>query len=560
MSKLKLQAQGDFPFTFYIEKAIPTEQDGNLMVEGVASTINIDHDNERMAREALDSMCSIINDKTVPLRLEHSAKDSDVMGTVYKAWVDERNQLWVKAAISPDHASGKMIHNSMKNGIAKFGLSVGGRVKNAVRELSEQTGKYVKTFYDVILDEVSVTSKPANYDAWLVAKSIKTKTDDVEPFYKSSLYEQFLFENRSLDYMYQFAKSIPDKSWEKSESLEDNNTNNKMKEEDKKEKSEKEEEGTEKSFVTKSDFSKFADTVAKGFAGLTSIIKGMSTDAKDTTNPDKDKEDESTQQTAKGANGDDGKPVGDEPAMDATNPNKKKEENIGDKATKSADDEDEKKEKSEDEEKEKSFDDEDEKKEKSADDEDEKKEKSAEDDEEGEDKKKSAEDDEDKKEKSEKDDEDEKYGKGMSAAIKNINAISKKLTGAKVTKSEKVEKSSTGYSSIDDFAVAVSVALDNMNEKIEKSGYRVPGSQEAFMNEIRNNQELQKEIKTLLNIPGFKKSVSVGVPYAISKEGKKFALTASEVRSPATIKKSMEGKSFKDIYKANFSSFGEQNQ
>ena len=228
MHKTTLQAKGDFPFTFYIEKAIPSvEHDGRLIVEGVASTINIDHDNERMAKEALDSMCTIINEKSVPLRLEHSAKDSDVMGTVYEAWVDERNQLWVKAAIDPDHTSGKIIHNSMKQGVAKFGLSVGGRVKNAVRELSEQTGKYVNTFYDIILDEVSVTSKPANYDAWLFAKKMKTKEEAIEPFYKSNIYDQFLFDNRGLDYVYQFTKSIPDSAWGEVENLENNKNINK---------------------------------------------------------------------------------------------------------------------------------------------------------------------------------------------------------------------------------------------------------------------------------------------------------------------------------------------
>lgn len=529
---ITLQAEGEFPFVFYIEKAVPKEEDGLLIVEGVASTLNVDHDNERMAESALISMANVINKDTVPLRLEHNQDESAVIGSVYRAWVDDRNQLWIRAAIDPNHPAGPVLHDSLKQG-SKFGLSVGGKVRRAVRELVESTGNMVKTFYDVALDEVSVTRKPANYDAWLFAKSIKSKEDDVTPFYNSPIYKQFLFENQQLDYVAQFAKSVPDKAWKKIKSEEGNNNN--MEDKEKKdettkseEQDKKEEEGTEKSFVSKSEFTKFADQVAKGFKELAGLMKEMSDTAKDTTNPDKDKPEEETQQTAKaregqedeGENGGEEKKEGDEKAKDATNPDKDKPEEETQQTAKSEEKEEDKKE---------------EKKQKSEDSEEK--------------------DEEETKEKSEKEKEEEGEDamKSISDAIASIVSVSKHSEGDKVTKSK-------GVHSLDKFAVVVAEAINSLDERLEKSGTRVPGLTERIVDVIRNDKSIQDALVGMIREPGFKKSMSMGMPYMVTKDGKKFALMAKPVGADENVAKSMEGKSFKDVYKTSFSSIKEDQQ
>src|SRR3990172_6785786 len=97
--RLIAQASGEFPFVFYIEKAVPTEENNELFVEGIASTTNVDHDNERMSEHALKQMASIVNSESVPLRIEHQKGDGAIVGKVFKAWIDERNQLWIKAML-----------------------------------------------------------------------------------------------------------------------------------------------------------------------------------------------------------------------------------------------------------------------------------------------------------------------------------------------------------------------------------------------------------------------------------------------------------------------------
>lgn len=554
MDKITLQATGDFPFVFYIEKAIPKEENGLLIVEGVASTVNVDHDNERMAESALHSMANIINEKSVPLRWEHNKDDNAVIGDVYSARVDERNQLWIKAAINPNHPSGPMLHESLKQG-AKFGLSVGGRIKNAVRELVESTGNMVNTFYDVVLEEVSVTRKPANYDAWLVQKSLKSKDQDTVPFYKSSLYKQFLFENPMLDYAQQFAKSIPDKEWSKVNN--NNKINNNMekklivkseediKDEDKKEKGEekKDDKETEKSiFVTKSELAEVVKAMTEGFAGITKFLSKMESTPKDTNNPDKDKEknpgdgvDKAREgQDDKGGNGTEnaeGKKVDAGNAHDQDAPNKDKEENPGDgKKSQKAEGKDDEKET------EKAEDKKDEKETEKA--EDKKDEKETE----------KAEDKDEDKEKSEGEDDDKEAMKTLSAALKSISDLSKS--------EGEIKKSATPE--IDRFAVVMGLAVDSLMEKFEKSGKRVPGLGRMFADMVMNDKGIQAEIASMMKQPGFKKSVSLGIPYMVTKDGKKFQLSATPVGEDKSLKKSREGKSFQDVFKSEFSSFNQE--
>ncbi len=530
MIRLEAKSEQGWPFTFYIEKAIPIEEDGHLVVEGIASTVNVDHDNERMGEMALQSMANIINDKGVPLRLEHSKEDSAVIGTVFKAWVDERNQLWIRAAMNEGNEVGKMIHESLKQG-TKFGLSVGGRVKNAVRELSEATGKMVKTFYDVMLDEVSVTRRPANYDAWLFAKSYKEKDEDVTPFLKSSLYNEFLFENQQLDYLRQFAKSIPDEAWSK-EIIKNNSSHKNMDKDKKKEV----EESTEKSYVTKGEFTQFAQTVKSGFEGMMKALNDMKGSAKDAVNPDKSKQEEATQQTAKaregqedaGGNGDEGatgKKETDTGAKDQAQPEKAKPKEETQQTAKAEDGKkedakDEKKEKAEDgkkgegEEKTKA-------EEKEGDEKDEKKEKASKDEEDGEDSMKSIRD--------------------ATAAIANM---------AKNGFSKSADK---GPHPLDTFAATVAMAIDGLTEKFEKSGTRVPGLASMIADLIKKDSSIQEAIVDMAKMPGFKKSMAFGTPFMVTKEGKRFSLTATPIGGEK-VEKSTKDQSFKEVWKSGYTS------
>ncbi len=503
---MTFEATGDFPFTFFIEKAIAKDEGEDMIIEGVASTTNIDHDNERMAPEALTSMAEIINEKSVPLRVEHSKSENAIVGSVFKAWVDERNQMWIKARLDKSHPASSILYKSLKDGV-KLGLSVGGRVKHAIKELAESAGKMVKTFYQVVLDEVSVTQHPANYDAYLIRKSILK--EDAEAF-EEGLQKDFLFETRANDYMFSFAKSIPERVWKKVQLKEYNSNvmkknNENENDEEKKDKSVEDGNGTQDAKVlnqdegapeedaNKSDQA-FKSMVMKGFESLTTLV---------------------------------GKLIS---------------KNEG---------EDEEKEKSEDDDKKDDA-------EKSEDDKEDEADKSS----------KKSEDDED-KEKSEGDVEDEEKGEDSSEyKMKNLLGRMDKMAKAMDDEDKEEEKSSKksedddekeekAEKSIDDFVKSLETSVNALEARMEKSGHRVPGLHSQIVQMLQTNPEFQKSIKDLMETPGPKRSVSMGVPFMKSKDGKMFQLTPIGVESKVEKSKKTEGMSFKDLYKSEYSSVAE---
>ena len=513
--KLEAISEEGWPFVFYIEKAEATSENEELILEGIASTTNIDHDNERMAKDALRAMETIINKDGVPLRVEHQKDGAAIIGKVFKAWVDDRNQLHIQARLDKSHPVSSILHSSMKQGV-KMGLSVGGLVKHAIREFSDSVGGMVKTFYDVALQEVSVTPRPSNYDSWLVAKSIAKNEKDAESYSNNiSLRREFLFENSQLDYLQAFAKSVPDKAWRKVDSpiIKTNEEKNMTKEEMKNE--------TEKS-VSREEFNSLqkglqslSNLVAKGFDGL---VKAMDTTPKNTTNPDKTKDEDPELQSAKAMDSD---------AKDQNNPDKKKPDDESATA-------------------------------------------------------KSVEETEDETKKAK----EETYDlETVNRAIKSIDAMTKAIKkeakeeetetkkaedkkDEETTKAEdkeettktedkKEEEMTTKSHPLDEFVAKTTLLMEAMIDKMEKGGKRVLGFEKSFIEDLRNSPEVQAEIKKLSKLPGFKKSVAMGVPYMATKDGRRIAL----INTPEKVEKSVdEKKDFKSVYKSDFSSLSQGEQ
>jgi hypothetical protein len=530
--KITLEATGEFPFTFYIEKAQASDENEEMIIEGVASTTNIDHDKERMSKEALKAMESAINKEGVPLRVEHQKEGEAVIGRVFKAWVDDRNQLHMKARLDKSHPVSSILHHSIKNGV-KMGLSVGGLVKHAVKEFSESLGGMVKTFYDVALQEVSVTPRPSNYDSWLIAKSIAKDEKEAEEFSdNTSLRREFLFENSQLDYLQAFAKSVPDKAWRKVVSPNINKTNeNNMENEDK-----KDEKDTEKA-ISRTEFSSlqkaFKDLIGVVSKGFENVAKGLDTTPKEQVNPDHKKAEDETQEKAKAMDGD---------AKDTTNPDKKKPEDESPTAKAFPEDLKDKKDEKETE-------------------------------------KAAGDKDDDKK------DGDDYDLEALNRSIKSIQNLTGRV--AKMGEDEKDEKETKkgfpykaddkdddndetekGFPTkeemeegkdeeeksihpLDKFVVEMTKAMEAVVDRMEKSGHRVLGFEKAFAEDVLNSKKIQEEIAKNMKVPGFKKSVAMGVPYMVLKDGRRFAITAA----PEKVEKSDgKAKNFKDLYKTEYSS------
>jgi len=546
---ITLEAQGEFPFEFRIEKATTSDTESEEMIlEGVASTTNVDHDHERMSKEAISSMASIINKEGVPLRVEHSKDKDAVIGVVDKAWVDERNQLHIQAKLDKNHMVSPILYQSMKNG-SKMGFSVGGVVKHALQEFSEKLGKVVNTFYEVALQEVSVTPRPANFDAWAVAKSLAKDAEEADRLRGTQVYRKFLFENQNLDYLQAFAKSIPDGAWRK--------TSHDMAK-DKTVKTESEtERDTEKAAVTRADLKAVVKAMTDGFRSIYNVLgKAMDTDAKDQVNPDEDKTTDIGERAVK--------MTGD--AKDQVNPDEKKPEDIGERATKKG------REGQEDPGEEAQGDDLKGEREKSES--------------ETETERSKAESETDTETKKKADEETDTMGlKSLKAMVKSFEDLgfhsrkaetdteterSKSETETETerktrkaeseTETERSKASDTETETakamhpLDRLVLTMAKTMVAMAEKMEKDGMRIPGFEREFMAKYQNDPVFQKSVSELMRVPGVKKSVSLGTAYVPTKDGGRIPLSLTPTGAPTITKSKKDGDTFADLYKRDFSS------
>jgi HK97 family phage prohead protease len=220
-------------FSFMIEKAYPVDENGNrikveysnftkeanegdinldkMYIEGIASTTNVDHDQERMSQDAMNEMVNQINVDGVPLMSEHMKTWDAKLGDIFKAWMDERNQLHIKAKLDKDSSKAVDLYKALRKGL-QVGLSVAGIVKRSAQEFVENLGKKIKTFYNVALKEISVTNRPSNFDTWIIAKGQKGSLEEHFFGKPHRFYEEYLQNYPSLNWQFQIAKSVAEVS------------------------------------------------------------------------------------------------------------------------------------------------------------------------------------------------------------------------------------------------------------------------------------------------------------------------------------------------------------
>jgi hypothetical protein len=111
---------------------------------------------------------------------------------------------------------------------------------------------------------------------------------------------------------------------------------------------------------------------------------------------------------------------------------------------------------------------------------------------------------------------------------------------------------------MDLFVATVTKTMEAVVDRMEKGGKRVLGFEKEFIEKtIKNDPEVQAEILKLLKVPGFKKSVSMGIPYMATKDGRRIALINPQQR----VEKSKDEdakKDFRSLYKEKYSSTSEQ--
>lgn len=166
-----------FKYTFPIAKA--EERADGFYITGYASGPEVDTEGERMAPEAIARFAEQINGTDPDMRLTYRdahAPDGVLrdLGDITKAWVNEHFHLGIEVKLNMDNPAAAFLFKQIKRG-KQYGMSVAGHVVDYAMEYAEEVGKAVLTYKDVVLDEISNTTRPAWYPSFgtVLAKSIK---------------------------------------------------------------------------------------------------------------------------------------------------------------------------------------------------------------------------------------------------------------------------------------------------------------------------------------------------------------------------------------------------
>lgn len=171
--------KASFKYTFPILKA-ESREDGLYLI-GFASGPEIDRDEERIAPEAIVRFAEQIEERVakgdpLPYRDAH-APDGVLMdlGILTKAWVNEHFHLGVEVRLDAENPASKYLFEQVRRG-KQYGMSVSGSVLDWADEFVEGLGKAVRTFKNVVLDEISNTTRPSWYPSFgtVLAKSVST--------------------------------------------------------------------------------------------------------------------------------------------------------------------------------------------------------------------------------------------------------------------------------------------------------------------------------------------------------------------------------------------------
>lgn len=161
----------DWRITFPIEKA--EQRADGFYLTGLASGPEIDTQGERMDKSLIHRFADQININGIPLTDRLPYRDAHSpdgvlrdLGWITRAWVTPESRLAVEVRLDEVNPAAMFLYRSAlpvsEGGRGKqFGMSVAGKVINFKDEFLADIGKTVRTYLDVLLTEISNTTRPA---------------------------------------------------------------------------------------------------------------------------------------------------------------------------------------------------------------------------------------------------------------------------------------------------------------------------------------------------------------------------------------------------------------
>jgi len=153
-------------FKFVTPDFTKAQKDAERIIEGYASTFDVDRQYEVVTPEAMQKAVGDLLTTNTTVFYEHKHEQLPV-GRILDARVDDEG-LWIKVLISQ---TANEVWTLIQEGILnKF--SIGGKVTGAFKKFDKSLNRDITFITDMVLYEVSVVGLPANQNASFKAKSL----------------------------------------------------------------------------------------------------------------------------------------------------------------------------------------------------------------------------------------------------------------------------------------------------------------------------------------------------------------------------------------------------
>ena len=164
----------DISFSYFAPLTKAYEKDGEMFIVVKASDTSVDRDNEKIAPELIDKMKKLAKEGKLVLLDHHKATFPMGRSVDYEENSNDPLGFYPVFKLDPEHPYSRYLFKVMKENIADFGVSIGGRFPK-MRWASTSDGRIVAEVYDAEIDHVAFVRRgyEANPNTGIVRAVLK---------------------------------------------------------------------------------------------------------------------------------------------------------------------------------------------------------------------------------------------------------------------------------------------------------------------------------------------------------------------------------------------------
>ena len=162
----------DFQFFLPIEKGSVQEKDGERFVYEVASTEDLDLDQEIVAASGLKKSMDYFL-KHGRIDYDHKSKDEPrfIIGEPVEGSFDASNRMHIKGRLYKGLDVSDQVWKLLKAGTTRLGWSIGGKIIRKAMQFDKNLNKFMPKVVEALINHVAITPHPKNTSTFATANA-----------------------------------------------------------------------------------------------------------------------------------------------------------------------------------------------------------------------------------------------------------------------------------------------------------------------------------------------------------------------------------------------------